>query len=216
MQQSVVRAIDKEVVRLINRAVSAAAASTVGTNQNFGVPIEPATTTTIKIQEGTTVQALRRSVTVKLSPPEAVASGAAWMIPGRVTSFTNAAEVTLFLPTGTNYALVFSAASGFQTPAARTVPVGSESSAAIVIEQTYVRTGTVSSFYLTNRYSNRTLQLILVGPDGNYQIESRPDLRSNSSWQLFQSALLTNGRLWTNTISTTSAPSQFFRARVAE
>ncbi|MBI4658648.1 MAG: VCBS repeat-containing protein [Verrucomicrobia bacterium] len=212
---SLVRAIDSDVVKLINQAASAAAASQVGTNQNFGVPIAAQANAALKTRDGAVIQEFKRFVTVKLGPAKAISAGAAWAIPGPLNNFTSAPETTVRLTAGTNYPFRFQPAAGFREPTVKSVEVGSESTAAILVELNYAPE-TPIVFYLTNLTVNGGVRFFLVGPDGNYQIESRAGFEPGSLWKILPGVTVTNGRLPISGLQLTNVPSQFFRARRVE
>jgi hypothetical protein len=111
--QTRVRAIDGEVVDLINRAEASASA---GGNHTGGgvITISPRNTS------GGSALAY---VLVELGPPEAVAAGGAWRVAGRVEEWTAATNTPIYLTAGGEVRIEFRSAPGWELPVEELVGV---------------------------------------------------------------------------------------------
>lgn len=161
---SVVRAIDSEVVNLINLAANMGDA---GTNFSGG----GVTTIIPGPGGGSTLSGYLR---IRLGPPAALAAGASWRVQGDPGYATDPAA-TRPLPVGTNVTVEFKPAPGWTTPASRSVRiVGGQIT---VIDAAYppARAATL-------RLDSPT-RLVLSGPPGtSWRLEYRPDWNPESSW----------------------------------
>ncbi len=154
--ETVVRAIDSQVVDLFNRAQisgNGGGNSTGGGNTLSSTGVS-----------GTTAFAIG-SATITLNPPEAAAAGAGWKLPGDLAARKSGESA--YLASG-EYQVTFTSVAGFATPAPVTVTVNPGDEA------------TMTALYLANtppRISDDAAGAI-KGQDFSYTIRSTPKAAS--------------------------------------
>jgi len=194
--QTLVRAIDGQVVDLINRAE---ASGNGGGNFTGGgvITISP---------NFTASQFATGYVQVVLTPTEAVAAGAQWRVPNRI-AFTSDPNVRIPLTGGGTFNIEFRTnVLGFEAPTNSTID--------ITVDQVYVLHANYTDLRPSLSYRLDEGLRLHAGETGVvYGIAHATSLRSPTNWTLLTNVTLTNSsQLIGGTGTNLNFPQRFFRA----
>jgi Calx-beta domain/Domain of unknown function (DUF5122) beta-propeller len=192
--QTLARAIDGEVVDLINRAE--ASGNSGGNFTGGGV---------ITISPRYTASGFASGyVQVRLGPPAAVGAGGAWRVSARNIDFTSNPDERIPLAGGGGFILEFREVPGWLSPTTQIVEV--EADQVSILDANYVP-GQPSLGYRLGE------GLRLSGASGmGYRIEQTDSLGSSTDWTLLTNITLTNSTQLIGGTEPTKSATRFFRA----
>jgi hypothetical protein len=190
---TVVRAIDLDVVDLINRAEKTGA---LGGGNNTGGGV-----VRITVAEGASIDF--GIVQINLGPPAALLAGAGWRI-GDEGAYTTDATSELYLGSGGDVLLQFADVPGWYQPTNQTLTV------------TLGQIKPLEALYTPKPPElglDSNLRLTLRGPAGfTYTIDYTEELSSNTTWTVWTTNTLTSGNALIDLPRDTSIRQRFYRA----
>jgi len=195
--QTIVRAIDGEVVDLINRAE---ASGNGGGNFTGGgvITISP---------RYTAATFASGYVRVRLAPPAAVAAGGAWRVPAKNIDYTDNPNERIPLIGGGDFIIEFRPVTGWLLPTNQIAGVAADQE---TILDAYYIDARPSLIY---RLEGGASRLSLSGATGaNYGVEFATDLTMPITWMPLTTITLSNTPSVISNTQPTSTGSRFFRA----